>query len=76
MAVAAGFVGRLRQQCKKLALLPGTLGRARPELGQGLRSFAIRGYIIFFRYEANTLVVINIVEGHRDMHALFTDDPA
>ena len=61
--------------CRVRRTLPGTLGRARPELGQGLRGFAIRGYIIFFRDEANTLVFINIVEGHRDMHALFTDDP-
>lgn len=35
------FVNRLREQCRKLAMLPGTLGRDRPELGPGVRSFAL-----------------------------------
>jgi toxin ParE1/3/4 len=50
LAVGRRFVGRLRQQCLKLASLPGRLGRARPELRPDIRSFAFRGYVIFFRY--------------------------
>jgi toxin ParE1/3/4 len=69
------FVDRLRDQCKKLASLPGTLGRLRPELQSDLRSFAFRGYVIFFRYEDNTFLVVNALEGHRDIVAYFGDDP-
>ncbi len=73
-AVARLFVNRLQQQCAKLASLPGALGRARPELRPEMRSFPYRGYIIFFRYEAETLEVVNVLEGHRDFPSLFTDE--
>ena len=72
-AVARAFVDRLQQQCGKLASLPGTLGRARPELRPDIRSFPCRGYIIFFRYEAETFEVVNVLEGHRDFPSLFTE---
>lgn len=42
------------------------MGRPRPELGIGVRSFAFRGYLIIFHYVDNTMVIINIFEGHRD----------
>ena len=68
------FVDRLRQQCRKPASLPGLLGRPRKELRPDMRSFAVKGYVIFFRYGAGTLEVVNILEGHRDMAAYFRDD--
>ena len=71
-ATARAFVNRLQQQCGKLASLPGTLGRARPELRSDIRSFAFRGYVIFFRYQAETFEVVKVLEGHRDFPSLFT----
>ncbi len=53
--------------------MPGTLGRARPELGADLRSFPFRGHVIFFRYAGDTLEVVNVLEGHRDIEAAFKD---
>jgi plasmid stabilization system protein ParE len=53
--------------------LPGTLGRARPELRPNIRSFAFRGYVIFFRYEGERLEVINVLEGHRDVESFYKD---
>lgn len=70
-AVARVFVDRLQQQCGRLAALPGTLGRARPELRPDIRSFPFRGYVIFFRYQDETLEVVNVLEGHRDFPGLF-----
>ena len=67
------FVDRLQQQCVKLASLPGMLGRARPELRPDIRSFPYRGYIIFFRYDAETVEVVNVLEGHRDFESAFTE---
>jgi hypothetical protein len=55
----------------KLASLPGTLGRARPELRPDLRSFPYRRYMIFFRYVGDVFEVVNILEAHRDMGAFF-----
>jgi toxin ParE1/3/4 len=73
-AIARLFVDRLQEQCGKLASLPGTLGRARPELRPDIRSFPYRGYVIFFRYEVESFEVVNVLEGHRDFPSLFTDD--
>jgi plasmid stabilization system protein ParE len=74
--IGRGFVDTLQNQCRKLASLPGTLGRPRPELRPGIRSFAFKGYVIFFRYEGDTFEVVNVLEGHRDVTAYFRDDPA
>jgi plasmid stabilization system protein ParE len=68
------FVRTLRQQCVKLAALPGSLGSLRAELRPDLRCFAFKGYVIFFRYECDALEVINIIEGHRDIEAAFSPE--
>ena len=70
LIIGQRFVGALRQQCRELAALPGTLGRARPELRSDMRSFVFKGYVILFRYVDNVFEVVNIIEGHRDIEAL------
>lgn len=72
-AVARNFVMALRRRCHELVALPGTIGRARPELGSGLRSMTHKGYVIFFRYVGDRFEVVNILEGHRDIDAAFED---
>jgi toxin ParE1/3/4 len=72
-ATGRTFAGQLRAQCRKLASLPGTLGRPRPELHPSLRSFAFRDYAIFFRYREDIFEVVNILEGHRDIDSYFKD---
>ena len=39
-----------------------------------MRSFAFKGYVIFFRYENDRFEVVNVFEGHRDIIAYFRDD--
>jgi plasmid stabilization system protein ParE len=65
-AVPLCFVAMLREQCEKLAALPGTLGRPRPELRPDLRSFPFKSNVIFFRYHASDFEVVSILESHRD----------
>ena len=74
LSIGRGFVEPLRQQCQKLASRPGTLGRPRPELRPDVHSFPFKGYVIFFRYDGDTLEVVNVFEGHRDIDAYFQDD--
>jgi toxin ParE1/3/4 len=57
-AIGRGFADELWRQCVKLSALPGTLGRARPEL----------------RYRDDAFEVVNVIEGHRDIIAYFDDD--
>jgi len=73
-AIGAAFVDTLRGQCRKLASLPGTLGRPRPELRADIRSFPFKGYVIFFRYADEMLEVVNVLEGHRDVIVYFRED--
>jgi len=72
--VGRRFVERLRDQCRTLASLPGTLGRARPELHADIRSISFRSYVIFFRYAGDRFEVINVLEDHRDISAHFGED--
>lgn len=74
LATGQRFVDVLRQQCRKLASLPGTLGGQRPELRPDIRSFATKNYVIFFRYEVATVEIVNILQGHRDIITYFGDD--
>jgi plasmid stabilization system protein ParE len=69
LAIGRRFTDALRYQWSKLAALPGTLGRARPALRPDVRSFAHRGYVIFFRYQEGAFEVVRSLEGHRDSSA-------
>ena len=69
--IASAFVARLRAQCRRIAELSGTLGTARPELRPDIRSTPTRNYVIFFRYDGDTVEIVNILEGHRDLDAHF-----
>lgn len=71
--VTRSFVASLRNQCEKIAALPGTIGRARPELRSDLRSFAFKGYVILFRYLEDGIEIVNIIERQRDILAAFDD---
>ncbi len=71
---ALSFTDELRQQCSKLASFPGSIGRLRAELRQGIRSYAYRGYVIFYRTTEDELEIVNVLEGHRDIIAHFQND--
>jgi len=73
--IGQDFIGQLRKNCRDLAALPGVLGRARPELHPDIRSSALKGYVIFFRYVDNRVEVINILHGHRDIETHFSEKP-
>jgi toxin ParE1/3/4 len=69
--IALRYIEKLRQECRRLASLPGTMGRARPELAEGLRSIPHGNYVILFRYNGPYLEIVSIIEGHRDIEELF-----
>ena len=69
--LAVGYTEKLRQQCRELAGLPGTMGRARPELAEGVRSLPYGNYVILFRYNGSFVEIISIIEGHRDIEEMF-----
>lgn len=66
---ALSFVRELRQVCERLAANP-RMGRARPELRPGLRSFPHGDYLIFYRPLRDGVRVVRVLHGARDIRRL------
>lgn len=69
--IAVRYTDKLREQCRKLAAINGTIGQSRPELRANIRSFPMGNYVIFFRYDNACLEIVTIIEGHRDIERMF-----
>jgi len=54
-----------------LAEQPG-MGRARPEFGPGVRSFAVENFVIYYRQEDDVLIA-RILHGRRDQMAAWSE---
>ncbi len=72
------FARRLDDHCRRLARLPGLVGRPRPEIGRDDRTSVHEGHLIVFRYAdlrsaRSHLIVIHILSGRRDLGALFSE---
>jgi len=47
----------------------------RPELRRDIRGTPFKGYVIFFRYlDDDILEIVHIIEGHRDVIAIFAKE--
>ena len=68
---ARRFTRTLTDKCRQLGRLSVVLGRPRSELAPGLRSYVFENYLILMRYEEKTLDIVNVIESHRDLEALF-----
>jgi toxin ParE1/3/4 len=45
-------------------------GRGREELGEGLRSFVVRKYLIFYSIDGNVVDVFRVLHGSRDIEVI------
>ncbi len=50
------------------------MGRARPELSPELRSFPVGRYVLYYRPEAEGIELVRVLDGARDVEALFDSD--
>ncbi len=66
---ARRFVKSLREKCALLARNP-HIGRERPDLRPGLRSFPVQSYIILYRVLDQSVEIVNVVHGSRNIDAL------
>lgn len=60
------MVDSLYSKCELLGVQP-EIGRKREELGSGLRSFPVGRYVIFYRIKDDTLEIVRILSGYRDI---------
>jgi toxin ParE1/3/4 len=69
--VAMNVAARIRDMCRLLAETPGTLGAAREEILPGLRSFPIPPHVLFIRYSEDSVEIVRILHGRRDIDRAF-----
>ena len=62
------FIETIEQKLKVLAERPG-IGRTRDVLGDGLRSFPVGRYVIFYQPLQKGIDVIRVLHGARDLEA-------
>ncbi len=55
---------RIFASCRSKAQFPET-GQLREEIAPGLRSFVVRPYVIFFRPDGESILVLRILHGRR-----------
>jgi toxin ParE1/3/4 len=67
---ADGFIDMLREKCRMLSETP-EMGRERPEISNGVRSFPVGSYQIFYQIRNNALIIVRLLSGYRDIPALF-----
>lgn len=66
---ADAWLERLQDKAHELAVQPG-LGRARPELAEGVRSFPVRAYMLYYRLVDNGIELVRAVHVARDIGGL------
>ena len=73
---ADGLLDRFEEVMGRLAERP-LMGRKRPELGEALRSFPIRNYVIFYLPNDEGVEIIRILSGYRDIdtHDVTDENP-
>ncbi len=62
---------KILASCRSKAQFPET-GRLREEISPGLRSVAVRPYAAFFRPFEDTIVVLRILHGRRDLEQIMS----
>jgi toxin ParE1/3/4 len=67
---AQHFLKALEETCELLAEHP-LLGRLRPELGDGVRSFAVGNYLVFYLPAPQGVDVARVIYGGRDLPRTF-----
>ena len=70
---ADAFIDVIDKKLSTLAENPG-IGKARNELGEGVRSFPVGRYILFYRAIPEGIDVIRVLHGARDLNAVFDRD--
>jgi toxin ParE1/3/4 len=62
------LLDRIGKVFEMLAHTP-SAGRERPELGRGLRSFAVGNYVIFYVADSGGVEIVRVLNGRQDIAA-------
>ncbi len=67
------LISQILEKCRSRARFPET-GRLRDEISPGLRSFPVPPYVVFFRPLEDTILVLRIIHGRRDLKRFAFDE--
>lgn len=67
---ATGFVRKLESKFGPLLRHPG-MGASRDQLQSGLRAWPFKTYCIYYMFDDETVTIVRVVHGARDVRALF-----
>ena len=71
-AHADAFIDLIDQKFQLLAQQPG-IGRRRAELADGLRSFPVGRYVIFYLTVSGGVQIVRVLHGARDLESTFCE---
>jgi toxin ParE1/3/4 len=66
------LLDEFENRCKYLVSFP-NIGRSYQKIRPDLRGISFLGYIIFYRVSANSIEILRVANGSRDLEALFVD---
>lgn len=66
---ADDYLDRIADRLQRLSGQP-CMGRARPELSPGLRSFPAASHVVFYRPYAGGIIVVRVLHGRREVERL------
>lgn len=67
------LLDEFEKKCRYLIQFP-KIGRSYPEIRPYLRGIPLDGYIIFYRLSQDTIEIMRIFKGNRDLETLFDSD--
>lgn len=70
-ATADQLIDAIMDRFELLAEQP-RMGRLRPEFGEGVRSFTVENYVVYYRHEGDVLVA-RVLHGRRDQTAAWSE---
>ncbi len=69
---AASVVEAIHACFERIAGTDGTIGHPRDELRDGLRSFPVKSWVLYFTYRADDeVVLLRVLHGRRDVETEF-----
>lgn len=71
---ADDLIDRLIDRSNFLADFP-SIGRLREDLREGIRSYGVGNYLVFYRVVPDGIAVIRFLHGARDLQSIFEKEP-
>ncbi len=70
---AEKWLDQIERVCLQLGRSP-RIGRERPELAGGIRSFPVGRFVIFYQPHPDGVYIVHVLRGAMDVERIFSDD--